>query len=82
MPLKTFIEKDKAYLMVVSSPDKRVQAAVRKHAGEELEQYRLMVVEMPPGKDRVVPAGRGACSRYRGGKGVTKRLELDSTVVH
>ena len=39
--------------MVVSSPDKRVQAAVRKHAGVELAEYRLMVVESA----KVVAAG-------------------------
>ena len=35
----------KAYLMVGSSPDKRVRAAVREHAGAELSEYRSFTVE-------------------------------------
>ena len=31
--------------MVVSSPDRRVREAVRKHAGEELAEYKRMAVE-------------------------------------
>ena len=37
--------QSKAYLMVGSSPDKRVRAAVREHAGAELSEYRSFTVE-------------------------------------